>query len=52
MGRAGTLGNYREHGTGNPRFCVSGWFTSLVNCGELVNPLKSLGKLEKSTCFT
>jgi len=43
---AGTLAIWPGYGTGNPRFCVSGWFTSLVNCGELVNPPYSLGELD------
>jgi len=35
----GTLGTFKGHGVGNPRERVSGQFTSLVNCGEQVNPL-------------
>lgn len=42
----GTLAKIGGYGTGNPRFFVSGRFTSLVNCGELVNPLNSLGELD------
>lgn len=42
----GTLATWVEYGAGNPRFFVSGRFTSLVNCGELVNPLDSLGELD------
>lgn len=42
----GTLAKWPEYGTGNPRFFVSGQFTSLVNCGELVNHLNSLGELD------
>ncbi len=48
----GTLVKPTEYGTGNPRFFVSGRFTSLVNCGELVNPLNSLGELDVSTWRT
>lgn len=44
----GTLTVWLWYGTGNPRFFVSGQFTSLVNCGELVNPLNSLGELDVS----
>ncbi|MDR6713496.1 hypothetical protein J2W83_003104 [Pseudomonas hunanensis] len=44
--RSGTLAIWPVYGAGNPRFCVSDWFTSLVNCGELVNPPYSLGKLD------
>lgn len=46
----GTLAIWPVYGTGNPRFFVSEWFTSLVNCGELVNPLNSLGELDISAC--
>lgn len=42
----GTLAIWPGYGAGNPRFFVSGQFTSLVNCGELVNPLNSLGELD------
>lgn len=42
----GTLLIWPGYGAGNPRFFVSGQFTSLVNCGELVNPLNSLGELD------
>ncbi len=45
----GTLSNFAGYGAGNPRFFVSGRFTSLVNCGELVNPLNSLGELDVLT---
>lgn len=45
----GTLAIWTGYGTGNPRFFVSGRFTRLVNCGELVNPLNSLGELDFST---
>lgn len=45
----GTLATRLGYGTGNPRFFVSGRFTSLVNCGELVNPLNSLGELDVLT---
>lgn len=48
-GRRGTLAIWQGYGTGNPRFFVSGRFTSLVNCGELVNPLNSLGELDFPT---
>lgn len=44
----GTLATWLGYGAGNPRFFVSGRFTSLVNCGELVNPLNSLGELDFS----
>jgi len=47
----GTLAIWQGYGTGNPRFFVSGWFTSLVNCGELVNPPNSLGELDISACI-
>lgn len=47
--RPGTLAILPGYGTGNPRFFVSGRFTRLVNCGELVNPLNSLGELDFST---
>ena len=47
--RQGTLEIWPGYGTGNPRFFVSGRFTRLVNCGELVNPLNSLGELDFST---
>lgn len=46
----GTLAIWPGYGAGNPRFFVSGWFTSLVNCGELVNPLSLLGELDISAC--
>lgn len=42
----GTLAFWQGYGAGNPRLFVSGRFTSLVNCGELVNPLNSLGELD------
>lgn len=42
----GTLAIWPGYGAGNPRFFVSGRFTSLVNCCELVNPLNSLGELD------
>lgn len=42
----GTLATWPGYGTGNPRLFVSGRFTSLVNCGELVNPLNPLGELD------
>lgn len=42
----GTLAIWPGYGTGNPRLFVSGRFTSLVNCGELVNPLNLLGELD------
>lgn len=42
----GTLVIWLGYGAGNPRFFVSGQFTSLVNCGELVNHLNSLGELD------
>ncbi len=45
----GTLAIWPEYGAGNPRFFASGQFTSLVNCGELVNPLNSLGELDFPT---
>jgi len=45
----GTLVIWPGYGAGNPRFFVSGRFTSLVNYGELVNPLNSLGELDVST---
>ena len=45
----GTLTVWPGYGAGNPRFFVSGRFTSLVNCGELVNPLNSLGEMDIST---
>lgn len=44
----GTLVIWPEYGAGNPRLFVSGQFTSLVNCGELVNPLNRLGELDFS----
>lgn len=45
---AGTLANIAGYGTGNPRDFVSGRFTSLVNCSELVNSPVSLGELDFS----
>ncbi|SMF59004.1 hypothetical protein SAMN02745962_04910 [Pseudomonas sp. LAIL14HWK12:I11] len=45
----GTLAIWPGYGAGNPRFFVSGWFTSLVNCGELVNPLILLDELDFAT---
>lgn len=47
--RAGTLAVFAQYGAGNPRDFVSGRFTSLVNCGELVNTPYSLGELDVST---
>jgi hypothetical protein len=46
---AGTLAISPGYGAGNPRFFASGQCTSLVNCGELVNPLSSLGELDFPT---
>jgi hypothetical protein len=45
----GTLGLSEGYGVGNPRDFVSGRFTSLVNCGELVNTPDSLGELDIPT---
>lgn len=42
----GTLAIWQGYGAGNPRFFVSRQFTNLVNCGELVNALNSLGELD------
>lgn len=39
----GTLAIFARYGVGNPRDFVSGRFTSLVNCSELVNSPYSLG---------
>lgn len=46
LGGRGTLAIWLGYGTGNPRFFVSGRFTRLVNCGELINPQNSLGELD------
>jgi hypothetical protein len=49
MRSPGTLGFSRRYGVGNPRESVSGQFTSLVNWGEQVNSLYSLGEQDISS---
>jgi hypothetical protein len=49
MKSPGTLGLFGGYGVGNPRDFVSGRFTSLVNCGELVNSPGALGELDIPT---